>query len=337
MSQTTEKLHNHLDLLRQQNNLLKQLLVYQAQDSASSPDSVSTPQLSAAETAAARHRAAVSLLQTSVAKRSSLTQMEHIARIQMTPDAPNNVPEMIPRKRAASERVRTGERTMNEDVYGHERAGTAYERRGPMDVPSKYPPYRGLPCEQEPRPPPLECWQPTQRAPATAPQPRSLCLSPPRHRCLSPPRKPPAERGGRPEGRAEDWQEEGHHVCCEPRQLWPATPQCDQVGQGEMSEDIPQDMSPASSTNVQSHLPSLPGSPYWTEALNTGDLPDGETSAYKNKEIQNALRAWLMPRRRLQAVHHPSHKCPLEQKVDQKRAQMKMPARGGSMFMLHCG
>merc|ERR1712166_1338979 len=134
MSQTTEKLHNHLDLLRQQNNLLKQLLVYQAQDSASSPDSVSPPQLSATETAAARHRAAVSLLQTSVAKRSSLTQMEHIARIQMAPDAPSNAPETIPRKRAAWERVRTGERTMNEDVYGHERAGTAYERRRPIGL-----------------------------------------------------------------------------------------------------------------------------------------------------------------------------------------------------------
>ena len=76
------------------------------------------------------------------------------------------------------------------------------------------------------------------------------------------------------------------------------------------------------------------GSPYWTEAMNPGDLPDGETSEYKNKEmqvcmhvcvqsafsntvlcVQNALRAWLMPRRRLQAVHHPSHKCTLEQKV----------------------
>lgn len=286
----------------------------------------------------------------------------------MATDAPNSAPEMIPRKRAASERAR--QRTTNEHVYGHERAGTAYERLGAMDpipVPSKYPAYRGLPCEQEPSPHPLECWQPAQRkhapAPTTASQPyhsapkRSVCLSPPRHRCLSPPRRraewqaEEPEWGPRKGGQEERGQEERGPVCCQPRQLWTAAPQSDEVGQGKMSEDIPkgvspipedvspipEDVSPASSTNVQGHLPSLPGSPYWTEAMNPGDLPDGETSEYKNKEMQNALRAWLMPRRRLQAVHHPSHKCTLEQKVDQKRAQMKRPARGGSMFMLHCG
>ena len=310
--------------------------------------------MSATETAAARHRAAVSLLQTSVAKRSSLTQMEHIARTHMAADAPNSAPEMIPRKRAALERVR--QRTTNEHAYGHERAGTAYERLGEMDaapVPSKYPANRGLPCEQEPSPPPLECWQPAQRkhapAPTTASQPyhsapkRSVCLSPPRHRCLSPPRRraewqaEEPEWGPRKGGQEERGQEERGPVCCQPRQLWPAALQSDEVGQGKMSEDIPkgvspipedvspipEDVSPASSTNVQGHLPSLPGalsslihsfirsfirsasrpnqairqsvshpiccaagSPYWTEAMNPGDLPDGETSEYKNKEMQ---------------------------------------------------
>jgi hypothetical protein len=76
---------------------------------------------------------------------------------------------------------------------------------------------------------------------------------------------------------------------------------------------------------------SLPGSPFWTEAMNIGDLPDGETSVYKDAEMKRMLTAWLIPRR---STKWCTGGCTLEQKVDQKRSRMRSP---GSMFMMQCG
>eukprot|EP00656_Telonema_subtile_P005386 TRINITY_DN1244_c0_g1_i1.p1 TRINITY_DN1244_c0_g1~~TRINITY_DN1244_c0_g1_i1.p1 ORF type:complete len:295 (-),score=30.33 TRINITY_DN1244_c0_g1_i1:185-1069(-) len=79
---------------------------------------------------------------------------------------------------------------------------------------------------------------------------------------------------------------------------------------------------------------SLPGSPYWTQAMNIADMPDGETSEYKDEEMRRMLKSWLLPRRTTQWCGN-GQSCTLEQKVAQKRSRM---GQGRTpMFMMHCG
>eukprot|EP00657_Telonema_sp_P-1_P007699 TRINITY_DN277_c0_g1_i2.p1 TRINITY_DN277_c0_g1~~TRINITY_DN277_c0_g1_i2.p1 ORF type:complete len:280 (-),score=34.36 TRINITY_DN277_c0_g1_i2:339-1178(-) len=78
---------------------------------------------------------------------------------------------------------------------------------------------------------------------------------------------------------------------------------------------------------------TLPGSPYWTQCMNIADMPDGETSVYKDAEMKRMLKAWLMPRR---TTKWCSGGCTLEQKVEQKRSRMGSGGRT-PLFMMHCG
>lgn len=79
---------------------------------------------------------------------------------------------------------------------------------------------------------------------------------------------------------------------------------------------------------------SLPGSPYWTQEMNIADMPDGETSVYKDAEMRKMLKAWLLPRRTTKWCGG-GQCCTLEQKVEQKRS--RMTAGRTPMFLMHCG
>lgn len=86
--------------------------------------------------------------------------------------------------------------------------------------------------------------------------------------------------------------------------------------------------------SVKDEGESLPGSPYWTEAMNISDMPDGETSVFKDAEMKRMLKAWLLPRKTTQWCGN-GQSCTLEQKVEQKRSRM---TRGRTpMFMMQCG